>query len=309
MCHMFEKVTGKKTKGSVGKLEGLTKMYRDAGMNVAIIRIPVELLEIDTRYQIDERTERDLNYLVNNWDERKLLPLVGVPHWKEGKVYIVDGYGRWIASQIVNKEKYVDLMVLLLLDAPQKPAERLAYEAELYAFQNVGVKNVTAVQKHGALMVLHDPATETLERMQKKYGFQYTYKQGNREASVLGSYTEALSLCKLDHGKAAEYVFNICEAAGFDRKTNGYSTYVLRGLRDIYKLYANNRVDTESLFSKELRKISPAILKAKAVTKYPYLEFKTAISLYLEDEVVEKLGLSQSREIVNNKLVPINKPA
>lgn len=109
MCHMFEKVTGKKTKGNIGKLEGLTKMYKDAGMNVAIIRIPVELLEIDTRYQIDERTERDLNYLVNNWDERKLLPLVGVPHWKEGKVYIVDGYGRWIASQIVNKEKYVDL--------------------------------------------------------------------------------------------------------------------------------------------------------------------------------------------------------
>ena len=56
MCKTFELVTGKASKGNIGELKGMTKMYRDAGMTVAIIRIPVELLEIDSRYQTDERT-------------------------------------------------------------------------------------------------------------------------------------------------------------------------------------------------------------------------------------------------------------
>ena len=118
MCKMFEVVTGKKSKGSVDKLEGLTKMYTDINEEIAIIKIPVELMEVDSRYQTDERTERNLQYLVRNWDERKLMPLMGVPHWEEGKVYIVDGYGRWIASQIVNKKKYKDLKVQMILNAP-----------------------------------------------------------------------------------------------------------------------------------------------------------------------------------------------
>lgn len=136
MCRMFEVVTGRKSKGSVDKLEGLTKAYTDQNKKIAIISIPVELMEIDTRYQTDERTERDLQYLVRNWDERKLMPLLGVPHWEEGKVYIVDGYGRWIASQLVDKKRYQDLEVQVIFTAPTNPNERLAFEAELYAYQN-----------------------------------------------------------------------------------------------------------------------------------------------------------------------------
>ena len=51
MCRSFEVISGKKNKGDKGLLKGLTKMYRDAKYSVAIIPIPVELLEIDTRYQ------------------------------------------------------------------------------------------------------------------------------------------------------------------------------------------------------------------------------------------------------------------
>ena len=74
MCRSFEVISGKKNKGDKGLLKGLTKMYRDAKYSVAIIPIPVELLEIDTRYQTEVRTDRSLMYLVNNWDENKLLP-------------------------------------------------------------------------------------------------------------------------------------------------------------------------------------------------------------------------------------------
>lgn len=307
MCRSFEEVSGKKNRGDKSMLEGLTKMFRDAGYTVAIVQIPVEMLEIDTRYQTEVRTERDLHYLTNNWNENKLLPLIGVPHWEEGKVYLVDGYGRWIGSQIVDKEKYEYLTVLLILNAPTDKVERLEFEAEMYAYQNKQVAKMTAIQKHGAMIVLHDEATSTLEKMRKKYGFEYTAEKGNREASVLGSYTETLALCKIDNGKCADYVFAICEGAGFDRKPNGYATYMFRALRDIYKLYADNRKETKKFLSSELRKITPIILKANAVVKYPMLDIKMAVSLYLEDLIVENLGLEQSREIFGTKLIPIAK--
>ena len=307
MCMSFEVISGKKAKGDKGMLEGITKMYRDANYNVAIVPVPVELMEIDTRYQTEVRTARDLKYLTTNWNENKLLPLIGVPHWEEGKVYLVDGYGRWIASQIVDKSKYKDLQTLLILNAPKSEKERLKFEAEMYAYQNKQVAKMTPIQKHGAMLVLHDVATEKLEELKNKYGFEYANARGSRGASVLGSYSETLKLCKIDNGKAAEYVFNICKGAGFDRKTNGYASYVIVSLRDMYKLYANNRRETTKYLISKLRCIAPTTLKAKAVAKYPMLDFRTATSLYLEDMIVKDLGLEQSREILGTKVVPIKK--
>ena len=307
MCKSFETISGRRNRGNKGYLEGIVKVYKDAGRSVAIVSLPVELMEIDSRYQTEARTERDLRYLTNNWNENKLLPLIGVPHWEEGKVYLVDGYGRWIASQVVDKKKYKELDVMLILNAPTEPNERLKFEAELYAFQGSEVKDVTAIQKHGAMLVLDDKTTEILEKMKNRYGFEYSSVKGNREASVLGSYTETLRLCSIDNGKAAEYVFDICEGAGFDRKSNGYASYVMRGLRDIYRIYTNNREDTKKFLIKELRKITPITLKANAVVKYPMLDFRTASSLYLEDMVVNNLGLEQSREISGTRLVSIKK--
>ena len=307
MCMSFEVISGKKTKGDKGMLEGITKMYRDANYNVAIVPVPVELMEIDTRYQTEVRTARDLKYLTTNWNENKLLPLIGVPHWEEGKVYLVDGYGRWIASQIVDKSKYKDLQTLLILNAPKSEKERLKFEAEMYAYQNKQVAKMTPIQKHGAMLVLNDVATEKLEELKNKYGFEYANSRGSRGASVLGSYSETLKLCKIDNGKAAEYVFNICKGAGFDRKTNGYASYVIVSLRDMYKLYANNRRETTKYLISKLRCITPTTLKAKAVAKYPMLDFRTATSLYLEDMIVKDLDLEQSREILGTKVVPIKK--
>ena len=123
MCRSFEVISGKVNKGNVEYLKGICKAAVDAGKDVTILDIPVELMEIDTRYQTENRTRRDLRYLTNAWNESKLLPLVGVPHWEEGKVYLVDGYGRWIASQIVDKEKYKELKVMVLLNAPQDKAD------------------------------------------------------------------------------------------------------------------------------------------------------------------------------------------
>ena len=306
MCVNFEVISGKKSRKSVDKLEGLTKMYRDAGMNVAIVKIPVDMLEIDTRYQTDIRTNRSLRYLVSHWDENKLLPLVGVPHWEEGAVYLVDGYGRWIASQMVDKEKYKDLAVLLILSVPEDKEVRLKFEAELYAFQNKDIARMTGIQKHGAMLCIHDPAAETLEKLKAKYGFEYKSTPGQRDAAILGSYDTTLKLCKIDNGKCAEFIFDICTKSGFDRKANGYSRMVMKALKDVYKLYANDRDKTKKFLSRYLRKTDPIHLKAEAVAKYYMLDTEAAVSLYIEDIVVDNLGLQQSRTVSGDKVVSID---
>lgn len=306
MCKIFKEVTGRANEGNVSELRGLLKAAVDAKENAVIISIPVELLEIDESYQIPERTARSLNYLVNYWDDNKLLPLAGVPHWEEGKVYLFDGFGRWIGSQLIANPK-ADLKVMVILNAPTDPIERRIYEAKMYAFQNVGVARMTAVQRHGAMLLMHDPATMTLESMKQKYGFEYVATKGNREASVLGSYTEALSVCKQGND-VADFIFRICKKAGFDRKSNGYSTYVMRALKDIYKLYPNDREAVEKCMVKYLRKIEPVFLKSEAVVQYPMLDFKIACSLFVEDIVVRELNEDHRRQVKDGKVTFIVQP-
>lgn len=306
MCKIFKEVTGKENKGNVSELKGLLKAAVDAGMNAVIVRIPVELLEIDESYQIPERTERSLSYLVNNWDDNKLLPLAGVPHWEEGKIYLFDGFGRWIGSQLIADPKS-DLQVMVILNAPNDPIERRIYEAKMYAFQNASVARMTALQRRGAMLLMHDKATETLEKMRQKYGFVYVANKGNRVASVIGSYTEALAICKQGED-IADFIFRICKKAGFDRKANGYSTYVMRALRDMYKLYPDNRDDVEKAMVKYLRKVEPVFLKSEAVVQYPLLDFKIACSLFMEDIVVRELNAKHRRTVENGKVTFILQP-
>ena len=158
MCKMYEVVTGKRTRGNKDKLEGMLKTAIDSRKTAVIMSIPVNMLEIDTSYQTEARTERSLDYLVKNWDDNKCLPLSGVPHWEEGKVYLFDGYGRWIGSQLLKKPKK-ELDVMVILNAPKDIIKRRIYEAKMYAFQNKNVAKMTPLQKHGAMLLMHDKPT------------------------------------------------------------------------------------------------------------------------------------------------------
>ena len=51
MCKSFEVISGRRNTGNKGYLEGIVKVYKDAGRSVAIVSLPVELMEIDSRYQ------------------------------------------------------------------------------------------------------------------------------------------------------------------------------------------------------------------------------------------------------------------
>lgn len=295
----------------VGELKGLLAAAREQGQNVAIIRIPVRLFAIDEAYQTEERTKRNLSYLVNNFTKEKLLPVTGVPHDEEGKIYLTDGYGRWKASQIVdrnrgtNEYEYLDCMVIL--NAPKEPEARRIYEAEQYAFQNKNVARVTPLQKHGAYECMKYPAALILNKMKDKYDFKLAKGSGQRESGVLGSYSEAFEICRALGEEGADYIFDTCRKAGFNIKPNGYATYVLRSLKDIYKFYPEDREKTSEYLSKWLREREPAQFKAKAMSRYGMLDTRTACSLYLEDLLVDNIDLSHVRFVEGKSITMLNK--
>lgn len=293
---------------NIGELRGLLAASRAQGLSVAILKIPVHLFAIDKAYQTIERTGRDLDYLVNDFKKEKLLPVTGVPHDEEGKIYLVDGYGRWKASQIVdercgtNEYKYLDCMVIL--NAPTEPVARRKYEAEMYALQNKNVAKVTPLQKHGAYRCLENDTVFLMDKMKEKYGFLYNNEAGDRSVGIVKSYTEVFNICKNHKEACIDYIFDICRRSGFNMKTNGYAVYVIRTLKDVWRLYPDNREETSDFLSNWLRKIEPIQFKASATAKYGMLDYNMACSLYIEDLLVDNIGISHVRA-VNGKSVKI----
>lgn len=275
----------------------------------ALKDIPVDLLAIDSSYQTDQRINSDsrkkaINKLAENWNENKLESITVVPHLEEHKFYVVNGYGRWQASQ-KQPQKYEYLSALLLLGAPQDEKERRKFESELFAYQDNERAPLKPIDRHGALLNLGDTSALLLEELKNKYNFSFVADKGNRGQSVLGSYTEVFGLAKSKGRDCLEYIFDICKGGGFDRKTNGYASYVMRSLRDMWMLFPDERNYTKELLTEMFRKIEPSKLKSNATKNYPELDWRVACSLYLEDFIVGKTGVKRLRMVDGKKVIKI----
>ena len=267
----------------------------------ALYEVPVDLLTIDPLYQTDERTQRSLKKLIDNWDENKLEPITIVPHEEEGMFYIVNGYGRWTASQhLPTPKKYLCSIVLLGLS--KDADKRRVQEAELYAYQNRDCSKMTPIQNHGALKIIGEPSVVLFEKLRDKYNFDFGFgKKTSKKINTIGSYSETLNMIKARDEKCFDFIFSTLIACGFDKKVNGYSTYVLRAMRDIYDNYGDKK-EIVGAIVEILRGITPEQFKSDAITKYPNLEYRSACTMYLEDEVCRVTKKKNKRYIHNNKI-------
>ena len=267
----------------------------------ALYEVPVDLLTIDPLYQTDERTQRSLKKLIDNWDENKLEPITIVPHEEEGMFYIVNGYGRWTASQhLPTPKKYLCSIVLLGLS--KDADKRRVQEAELYAYQNRDCSKMTPIQNHGALKIIGEPSVVLFEKLRDKYNFDFGFgKKTSKKINTIGSYSETLNMIKARDEKCFDFIFSTLIACGFDKKVNGYSTYVLRAMRDIYDNYGDKK-EIVGAIVEILRGITPEQFKSYAITKYPNLEYRSACTMYLEDEVCRVTKKKNKRYIHNNKI-------
>ena len=166
---------------------------------------------------------------------------------------------------------------------------------------------MTPIQRHGGLEVLNDPTVKLLDSLKDTYGFSYVKEKGMRESGVLGSYSQVFEFCRIYGKNCMTWIFDICQEAGFDRKGNGYASYILRALKDIWKLYEADRDKTKDYLGHKFRPELPNIIKSHAVSKYPMLSVPMAVSLYVEDLVVNDLNLQQSRTVEGSHVVPVRK--
>lgn len=259
--------------------------------------VPLSCCFVDTRYQ-GMRTHKHLNRLRNKFDVRKLTPITLVPHPEEHRFAIVDGQGR----SIVAPEKGMDrLYATILMDAPDDLNERLKFEAEYFINQDAEVENVKPLEKHLARVIIGDEAATILEKLLIKYGIKFVSNKGNREESVLGSYTDTYSIAKVHGEKCLDFIFSIIENAGWNKETNGYSTFVMRSLREVWIAHPTDRKKIHTFLSKELRQIDPQLFSANAKAKYPKRDHRASCILYTEDMVCQALGIEKKIYIDGNK--------
>lgn len=265
--------------------------------------VPISLCIVDNRYQ-GNRHHKHLNRLRNKWDVRKLTPIILVLHPEEHRLAVVDGQGRII----VAPEKGLDhLNAIILMDAPEDPGERLKFEAEYFIGQDSEVENVKPLEKHLSRVIIGDVAAVSLDKLLNKYGIKFVATKGNREESVLGSYTDTYSIVKVHGEKCLDFIFSIIDNAGWNKETNGYATFVMRALREVWIAHPNDRKEIHRFLSKELRQIDPALFSAEAKAKYPKRDHRVSCVLYVEDMVCEGLGIEKKIYVDNGKKVKISK--
>ncbi len=150
----------------------------------------------------------------------------------------VDGQGRFI----ISGEKGIDrLNAIILMDAPEDPDERLKFKAEYFIGQDSEEENVKPLEKHLSRVIIGDSAAVSLDKLLNKYGIKFVATKGNREESVLGSYTDTYSIVKVHGEKCLDFIFSIIDNAGWNKETNGYVAFVMRALREVWIAHPNDR--------------------------------------------------------------------
>ena len=63
--------------------------------------------------------------------------------------------------------------------------------------------------------------------------------------------------------------FSISPVVAMNEEINGYATFVMRTLREVWIAHPSDRKEIHRFLSKELRQIDPALFSAEAKSKYP----------------------------------------
>lgn len=199
------------------------------------------------------------------------------------------------------------LNAIILMDAPEDPEERLKFEAEYFIGQDSEVENVKPIEKHLARVIIGDKAATTLDELLKKYNIKFVSKKGNREESILGSYTDTYSIARVHGEKCLDFIFSVIANAGWNKETNGYATYIMRSLKEVWVAHPNYRKEMHKYLSNELRQLDPGLFSSCARTEYPKRDHRMSCVLYMEDLVCDGLGIEKKIYVENDRKCKIVK--
>lgn len=279
-----------------------------------IVLVPRELLAWDEKYQ---RPGRYTGKLRREFDPNKMDPLLVSPHYEEGKAYIIDGYGRYIVTGEIDPDRYAYLVCKVLLNVPQDPVLRRKFEAEMFAYQNNAVSKITFKQKFKALIAMGDSTAVELLKIISKYGFYIRideegsvgkgrhksfYNKDNGKYELYNAET-LYKVLKIHGADALEYILEVLERTGAKEKTDGYSRYMISGIKTVWSAFPSKREEAKKFLVEMLLNIDPNTFKAKAVSNLDGIRQGdgTCVNIWMQKLVADKFGYEF--EITKDKVV------
>lgn len=241
--------------------------------------IPRELMSVDPAYQrLETRNHRKIKAMHDNFDHMIMDALLVVPHPEESTFSIVDGYGRFIASEgILDK-----LECVVITSAPSDPDERRHFEASIFTRQSLYTEKVTPLQMHKANLILGEPNAVALQEVVDEYNLSIAEDKGVRKPGTIGSYTSAYRIIKAKGKIAYESIISTCCKAGYNLSGDGLCDKIIRNLYKIYCFYGDiGLVKVLPI----MRGTEPSTLKAKGIAAYPE-RVELSLALYLRDYLV-----------------------
>ena len=251
--------------------------------------IPRELLTVDEGYQrTATRNYAKINALARNWDHSKMDALVVVPHPEESKFYIVDGYGRFMASALLD-EPLQELECDILDNVPADETERRRFEAKHFIEQNENMEPLRVSQKHNANVLLGDATCIMIQDICNKYGVEISSKLGTKIGKTLSCYAKLLQIARRVGRDGIEFAFNTIEQANWYTTPNTYCAGVIDGLTEVWRI-GHDTPNFLRRFQMEMRKVDIRSIKVAAVVKYPERYSATAVKMYFQDMATDMIA-------------------
>lgn len=153
------------------------------------------------------------------------------------------------------------------------------------------------MQKHGARLIRGDKTAIILEDIKREYGVEYCSGVANKKADTI-PYVDAYNSAVGPNGNnRIRFLMDVLRDSRLLTKTYGRSRYMIRSIGRMYLWYPEAEMEVKNFLSRYLRPITATQYKANAVTRYPMLDPGAACSLFMEDLLVENLGLQQKHTV------------
>lgn len=241
--------------------------------------IPRELMSVDPAYQrLETRNHRKIKAMHDNFDHMIMDALLVVPHPEESTFSIVDGYGRFIASEgILDK-----LECVVITSAPSDPDERRHFEASIFTRQSLYTEKVTPLQMHKANLILGEPNAVALQAVLDRHKLSIAEGKGARRPGTIGSYSSAYRIIKAKGKTAYESIISTCCKAGYNLSGDGLCDKIIMSLYKIYSFYGDIGL---AKVLPIMRETPPSTLKAEGIAAYPK-RVGLSLALYMQDYLV-----------------------
>lgn len=276
----------------------IMRNLRPVSKYTASIEIPLSLCFVDERYQ-KLRKHKNIKKLYENWDERKLSPIIIVPHPEENRFAIVDGQARF---NVATKKELENLPSIVLLGTEEMtPEERLIFEATYFIGQDSEVDKIKEIEKHPAKLIQGDKPAWDIENVLNKYNLEIEDNHNSTKSRKVGSYTHTYSIAKRHGYDCLDFIFSILEESKWTEEKSGLTHFNTRMLDGMWEYYPTMRKDIHDFLCKELKNTSPTLFQSRARAAYPEREPRVAIVLYCQDVVCDKMNIKHKEIAFDGK--------